>query len=66
MIRTIRREKYPWLNLIELNDENKIWRKYNLLNSSGGTVLISPNGEILEIDPTAEKLASILQKELSN
>ena len=66
MIRTLKREKYPWLNLIELNDENEIWRKYNLLNSTGGTVLISPNGAILEIDPTAEKLLSILQKELSN
>lgn len=66
MTRTIKREKYAWLNLIELNDENEIWRKYNLLNSTGGTVLISPNGEIIEIDPTAEKILSILQKELSN
>src|SRR5699024_9555101 len=36
----IKKDKYPWKNLIELNDENKIWQKYGIGNSGGMVFLI--------------------------
>lgn len=64
MKRTLARDKYPWLNLIELNDENGIWDKYNLTFNSGGTVLIHKSGEVVAVSPTADELREILQLEL--
>ncbi|MCC1483733.1 TlpA family protein disulfide reductase [Winogradskyella immobilis] len=58
------KEKWPWLNLIELDKQNKIWEKYNVMNGGGGMFLISGSGEILAVDPTAEEVESILQEKL--
>jgi thiol-disulfide isomerase/thioredoxin len=66
MLRVLAREKYPWSNLIELDDKDQIWHKYNLSFAGGGTVLVNRNGKIIAIDPTAEELVKILQTELSN
>lgn len=66
MQRVLSREKYPWLNLIELDDENQIWHKYNLSFAGGGIVLIHKSGKIIAIDPTEEELVEILQSQLTN
>lgn len=56
-------DEYPWLNLLELNDENKIWQKYGIGNSGGGMFLINSEGIILAVSPTAEELENILKSE---
>ena len=64
MEKVIERHKFPWPNLIELNDQNEIWRKYNLSFSGGGTFLVDKDGSILAINPSEEELRTILQKRL--
>ena len=64
MKEAIKKDGYPWLNLIELNDTNQIWTKYRIPNAAGGTFLVNAEGIILAINPTVEEIESILQKEL--
>jgi thiol-disulfide isomerase/thioredoxin len=58
--KAIEKDKYPWLNLIELENINRIWDKYNISNSGGSTFLIDSKGVILAINPDAEELDKIL------
>lgn len=60
----IEMDKYPWLNLVELNDKDKIWAKYGLGNAGGGEFLIDENGVILAVSPTAEDVEKILKERL--
>lgn len=60
------KDKYPWLNLLELNDNGKIWEKYGVGNGGGCTFLIDKDGKILAIHPTAEEVKTILDKLLDN
>ncbi len=60
----IQRDKYPWLNLIELNDRAKIWQHYGVGYSGGSTFLVGRDGKILAISPSAEEVRSILEKNL--
>lgn len=64
MREAIRKDSYPWLNLIELNDVQQIWSKYRIPNAAGGTFLVNAQGIILAVNPTAEEVERILQKEL--
>ena len=64
MREAIRKDGYPWLNLIELNDVQQIWSKYRIPNAAGGTFLVNAQGIILAVNPTAEEVERILQKEL--
>ena len=52
------------MSLKERNDTNEIWMKYRIPNAAGGTFLIATHGIILAVNPTAEEIESILQKEL--
>ncbi|TDE45954.1 AhpC/TSA family protein [Flavobacterium rhamnosiphilum] len=56
----IEKDKYPWLSLIELDNENGIWNKYNISNSGGSTYLVDSKGVILAINPNAEQLEKFL------
>jgi|WetSurMetagenome_2_1015567.scaffolds.fasta_scaffold51976_1 peroxiredoxin len=59
------KEKFPWINLVELDSQNNIWTKYDLGQHTGGkTFLVDRDGKILAIDPTAEEVRNILTKEL--
>lgn len=60
-VKAIEKDKYPWLNLIELENKNRIWDKYNISNSGGSTFLIDTRGIILAIHPDAEELDKILK-----
>lgn len=57
-------DKYPWLNLLEVNDDQNIWRKYGLDNSGGGVFLVDELGSILAVEPTADEVREILSKRL--
>ena len=58
--RTLESEKFPWVNLVELNNQNRIWTKYGIPNAGGGTFLIDKDGKILAINPTAKEVKDIL------
>ncbi|MDR3653386.1 MAG: TlpA disulfide reductase family protein [Paludibacter sp.] len=61
-IMAAQKDKYPWLNLIELKDKEKIWEKYGVGNSGGGTFLVDKNGIILAVNPTIFEVENILDK----
>ena len=58
--RTLESEKFPWVNLVELNNQNRIWTKYGIPNAGGGTFLVDKDGKILAINPTAKEVKDIL------
>ncbi len=62
--RTLEREKFPWLNLLELDDKQELWLKYGIPNSGGMTLLIDRDGKILAISPQADEIQKILEKKL--
>ena len=64
MERALARDGYPWLNLLELQDEHKIWEKYGVSRAGGTIVLVDRDGTILAIHPTAEEVERILQEKL--
>ena len=57
-----KRDGYPWINLIELNDRNKIWEMYGVGNAGGSTFLVDADGTILAIHPTAKEVEEIFKK----
>jgi thiol-disulfide isomerase/thioredoxin len=64
IINLIDKEKYPWITLFEVNNQNKVWEKYGIQNWGGATYLIDKDGRILAISPTAEEIRNFLQKKL--
>lgn len=64
LIKTLEREKFPWLNLVELDHQNNIWNKYGIPNAAGKNFLVDTNGEIIAIDPTSEEIRRILNEKL--
>jgi hypothetical protein len=64
LIKTLEREEFPWLNLVELDHQNNIWNKYGIPNAAGKTILVDTNGEIIAIDPTSEEIRRILIEKL--
>lgn len=64
MLNAIKKDGYTWTNLLELNDENKIWLKYGAGNSGGKIVVVDRDGTILAIDPSIDELSSILAAKL--
>lgn len=65
LIKTLEKEKFPWLNLVELDGRHGVLSKYNLTNDPGGTFLVDKDGKILAISPTAEEVRSILAEKLN-
>jgi peroxiredoxin len=63
--KTLEKEKFPWLNLVELDGKHSVMAKYNLTNAAGGTFLVDKDGKILAINPTAEEVRSILAEKLT-
>jgi thiol-disulfide isomerase/thioredoxin len=61
----IEKEKFPWINLVELDHRNHIWDKYRVSNSGGGTFLVDREGVILAINPDADEVRKILSERLN-
>ncbi|MDR2917167.1 MAG: redoxin domain-containing protein [Tannerella sp.] len=66
MEKAIANDKYPWLNLVELNDAGKIWELYGVGNAGGKTFLVDADGTLLAIHPTAEEVRTILAQKTGN
>lgn len=60
-----KKDGYPWLSLLELNDENQVWRKNGVDNSGGAMFLIDRDGTILSTSTDAEELEPIIKKALN-
>lgn len=65
-LEAIRRDGYPWTQLIDLQDEMGIWQIHGIDRSGGCIYLINPDGKIVAISPTAEEIDAILEKNLMN
>lgn len=55
-------DKYPWLNLVEFNNQNGIWSLYNIEGSGGCNFLVDSDGKILAIGPDAKEVEEILSE----
>jgi thiol-disulfide isomerase/thioredoxin len=62
LLKRLNKEKFSWLNLLELDDKNGIWNKYTVPNGGGLTVLVDKAGKIVAVDPTAEEIEQYLSK----
>ena len=65
LVKFIEKEKWEWLNLVELDRKNNIWQKYGVDGSGGGMFLIDENGLILAKNPTAEEVRKELETRLN-
>ena len=65
LVKFLKKEKWPWLNLVELDKQNNIWQKYNVDGGGGGIFLIDNNGLILAIDPTSDEVRKELESRLN-
>jgi hypothetical protein len=64
LVEFFEKEKWPWLNLVELDEQNNIWQKYGVDGGGGGIFLIDKNGEILAINPTADEVRKVLEERI--
>jgi peroxiredoxin len=64
LIKRMEIEKFPWINLVDLDHKNHIWYKYGIQNSGGGTFLVDPKGMILAIQPFPDEVRKILSEKL--
>ncbi|MDU1891047.1 MAG: TlpA disulfide reductase family protein [Dysgonomonas sp.] len=63
-INAAQKDKYPWINLLELKDAAGIWKMYGIGNAGGSTFLVDKDGTILTIHPSAEEVQKILEDKL--
>lgn len=63
--RFLEKEKWPWINLVELDRQNNIWERYGINGSGGGMFLIDENGRILAKDPAPDEIRQILDVRLN-
>jgi thiol-disulfide isomerase/thioredoxin len=62
MIKATKKDKYPWTNLLELNDKNSIWAKFGIGNAGGAEFLVDAQGNFIAVDPSIEKIKEILKE----
>jgi thiol-disulfide isomerase/thioredoxin len=60
-----KKDGYPWQSLLELNDENGVWRKNGAGNAGGAMYLIDRDGTILSTSTDAEELEPLIRKVLN-
>ncbi len=65
LVKFLKKEKWEWTNLVELDRKNKIWQKYGVDGGGGGIFLIDENGLILAKDPTATEVRKELESRLN-
>jgi peroxiredoxin len=65
LLKFLEKEKWTWLNLVELDRENAIWLKYGVEGGGGGMFLIDEQGTILAKNPTVEEVRKELESRLN-
>lgn len=61
-LEALKKYNYPWVQLAEISDENKIWEKHNISNQGGAQILVDKTGTILAINPEISELKQFLTK----
>jgi thiol-disulfide isomerase/thioredoxin len=56
----LKQEDFDWINLVDLDDERKIWSQFGISNAAGMMILVDQKGVILAIDPDAQQVKAIL------
>ena len=64
MEKAMEQDGYPWPSLLELKDENQVWRKNGANNGGGAMFLVDRDGTILSTSPDAEELEPLIKKAL--
>lgn len=54
-------EKWKWLQLLELDDKNKVWTKFGIADATGMMLLIDKEGKIVAVDPSVEEVEKFLK-----
>lgn len=65
LVKMLKKENWDWLQLVELDRQNKIWQKYGVDGGGGRIFLIDENGTILAKDPTAAEVRKELEARLN-
>ncbi|WP_052173570.1 TlpA disulfide reductase family protein [Prevotella sp. RM4] len=60
-----KKDGYPWTSLLELNDENQVWRKNGADNAGGAMFLIDRDGTILSTSTDTAELEPLIKKALN-
>lgn len=63
-LEAIRKDGYPWMQLVELHDEMGIWLRHGIKNAGGSTFLVNPEGKIVAVKPSAAEVEAILKEHL--
>jgi thiol-disulfide isomerase/thioredoxin len=61
MKKRLEKEKWPWVNLVDLDHQNHIWDKYGASFGGGKIILVDQNGIILAVNPSAEEVRKKLE-----
>ena len=56
----VKQDKYPWENLVEIADVEKIWINYGIGNLAGSDFLIDENGIIVAVAPSIDEIRNFL------
>jgi hypothetical protein len=62
MLAAIAKDKYPWVNYVELNDKNDVWTKFGIGNAAGGDFLVDAQGNFLAVKTSPKEVKEILQR----
>jgi len=62
MKQRIEKEKWPWINLVDLDQQNHIWDIYGISGSGGRIFLVDQKGVILAINPSADEVRKRLEE----
>ena len=57
----VKLDKYPWENLVELNDVEQIWVKYGIGNAGGSVFLIDEKGIIVAVNSSIDEIRNFLK-----
>ena len=60
----IEKEQFPWVDLIELDDEQRVWWKYQIPYGGGVMLLVNDKGIVEKVGPTPEEVEEYLSKVL--
>ena len=64
MEKAMKQDGYPWPSLLELKDENQVWKKNGIDNSGGGMFLVDRDGTILSLSSEVDELEPLIRKAL--
>lgn len=58
------KESWNWLQLLDIDDKNQVWKKYGLPDGGGQLVLVDKNGKIISMNAKPEEIKAYLEKEI--